>query len=318
MNPILYQEINFYMRSEGRKKVWGLFILLLSWRNVHAQKDSIYSDQIQVLVDNDAFVPGRMDRFYSSGIFLRWDHLLSNNFSLQTQFSQLIYTPDLKVNPYSFPQLYERPFAGAHLLETALYWKTDQWIFAPKISLGKIGPTSRVDRIHIWYHKNFGFDKPQGWETQVPDSFLANFSISASKSIWENDLIGLSLVNEADFGNWEKSMSISPMIRMGKISPWIHSQASGTRVGSIFGEEQFFLLRAKMTRRFYHASLDTEDSNFPFLFEFEPSPWIAELQGKIVLQYRHLGMEYGINYRTRENPEAEGQVFGRFGLSFIF
>jgi lipid A 3-O-deacylase len=310
--------LNFWIVPEGKKKILGLFILILIWGKAYSQDEKVYSDQLQVLVDNDAFVPGRMDRFYSSGIFLRWDHLLSKNFSVFTQFKQLIYTPDLKGNPNSYPQLFERPFAGVHLLESALLWKQNQWIFIPKFSLGKIGPTSRVDRIHIWYHRNFGFDPPQGWETQVPDSFLANLSLSASRSIWENDLIGLSVLKEAEFGNWEKSLSLTPMIRMGNISPWIHSQANGTRVGSILGEEQFFLFGAKLTRRFYHATLDTEGSRYPFLYEFEPSAWIAELQSKIILQFSHVGMEFGINYRTKENPTAEGQVFGRFGLSYVF
>ena len=71
--------------------------------------------QLVIRLDNDAFVSGRQDRYYSSGHYLTFYHYLGKGKSLSIGFGNQIFTSDLRKELE--PEEIDRPFAGVNYLK---------------------------------------------------------------------------------------------------------------------------------------------------------------------------------------------------------
>ncbi len=295
----------------------SLFLALKEGKGQQAESEmKPRKSQLIVHLDNDAFISGRQDRYYSSGHYLTYYQYQGNGKSLSIGFGNQIFTPDLRKELE--PEEIDRPFAGLNYLEFGFQKRKSGLVTGFTLLTGLIGPKSGVGQFHNWYHDTFGFPRAKGWEHQIEDAFLLNLDIKATKSIIRSGSFEFLVDGMAAIGNLEQSLSIKPSIRLGTFEDLEFSQITGSRVGTTKRQEQYFQLGVELRQVFFNRTIDGNliDPEIPPEFESENS--VAEVFGEFILNYNHFGMGYGIYYRTKENEAASNQVFGRITLSWLF
>ena len=65
------------------------------------------------------------------------------------------------------PPLDDRPYAGWLYGEASLIGDNGRRLHSLKLSLGVIGPAALGDEVQSTWHDIFGWDEPQGWDTQL-------------------------------------------------------------------------------------------------------------------------------------------------------
>ncbi|MFC3879005.1 lipid A-modifier LpxR family protein [Algoriphagus namhaensis] len=302
------------------RRLIGSFLLCLLYLGVLAQSNDeqvvVRKSQLIIRLDNDAFISGRKDRYYSAGHFLDYYQYLGDGKSYSLGFGNLILTPDLPAELP--PSEIDRPFAGLNYLKFGFQKRKQNWFYEASLLTGIIGPKSGVGQFHDWYHDLANFPRAMGWENQIEDSFIINLESTVIRSIWGNGNFEILGEANAALGNLEQSLSIKPSFRIGTFQPLAYSQINGSRVGTRSRQEQFFQFGAELKRVFFNRTIDGDLISPEIPPSFESKDYIGELFGEFILNYNHFGMGYGIYYRTKENESARDQVFARITLSWLF
>ena len=292
-----------------------LLLFLVGFSEVLALTDSLRKSQISVRLDNDAYIPGRMDRYYSNGIKLDFHHYLQKGKSFSVTLGKEMYTPDLRKDGIAAPIV--RPYAGMVFMESGLQWRKDRWFYEFSALGGIIGPQSGVGNLHVWYHDRAGFPKPDGWEDQLPNSILGNLYADAKVRLTGNSLADITLSGRAALGNWDQSLQIGPIFRLGKLLPLAVSQLNGSRVGASGRSlEQYFQLGFFGRQSFWNGSI--EGGNFKNESGFKATAQTWSCTADLVLNYRHLGFSYGLTFLSKETPSSENHIFGKITLHWLF
>lgn len=312
--PIFKIRFNFMRRLLGTFLFCTLFQGL--WAQSNETKAPVRKSQLIIWLDNDAFISGRKDRYYSAGHYVDYYHYLGSGSSVSLGFGNQIFTPDLPAE--LLPSEIDRPFAGLSYLKFGFQKRKERWFYENSLLTGLIGPKSGVDRFHDWYHDLTNFPRAIGWENQIEDSFIFNFESTVIRSVWRKE--NFELLGEGSFavGNLDRSLSIKPSFRIGTFQPLAYSQINGSRVGTTGRQEQFFQFGAELKRVFFNRTIDGDLIAPEIPPSFESEKTVAELFGEFILNYNHFGMGYGIYYRTKENEAAQNQVFARITLSWLF
>ena len=140
---------------------------------------------LALVVDNDLFARGSLDRDYSSGIEIsyltaptqppQWseraiDFLARERETLETRFhfglGHHIYTPeDISLE---IPAPNDRPYAGLLYGSVgAVLNQNDTRIDQLQLLFGVVGPASQADSIQIAYHRLINAEDPRGWDNQI-------------------------------------------------------------------------------------------------------------------------------------------------------
>lgn len=173
-----------------RKLVSGLALLLCASQ---AQADLA---GFQAHWDNDSWLRGGTDRWYTNGIRLSWTrqcaaedqgvttglraagHLLGltdadagnctrRNKSPRMAYTigQTMYTPNNITKPG--PQPLDRPWAGFLYAAASAIDYDDKFARATELKLGITGPASRAEWAQKWIHRTFDAPTPAGWSNQL-------------------------------------------------------------------------------------------------------------------------------------------------------
>lgn len=299
-------------------KAFYLFLYsfnLIFCLNAFGENDSIRHNQITVILDNDAYVPGRLDRYYSNGISIGFHHYLKEGKSISFRLGKEMYTPDLRKT--GFATEFDRPYAGMVFGEFAKQWRKKRWFLEGEGMLGILGPGSGVSQVHYWFHDKFGFPRPEGWETQLGNAALFNLSFSSIYQVAGNSTLDFNLYGNVAAGNWDQNISLGPILRFGKLLPFSVSQLTGSRVGvSGMGLEQYFQLGIVGIKSFWEGSVD--GGNFDVESAYDSKGIRTEIIGEVVLNYRNFGFSYGIIHRSKYTSTSDGQIIGRVRLSWLF
>ncbi len=293
-----------------------LLISTLLVANGSYAQDSVRKSQLIIQLDNDAFISGRQDRYYTAGHYAAFHYYINKGRSLSLAFANQIFTPDLRKELE--PEDIDRPFAGVNYFELGYQKRRQTWFFEASVLSGWIGPGSGVGQFHNWYHDSFNFPRAKGWENQIEDSFIANLNLRTIKSLFSSKNFEVLVEGKTEFGNLDQNLSIKPGFRIGTFQALENSQINGSRVGTSFRQEQYFHFGAELKRVFYNGRIDGNLISPKEVPVFESEEGYAEIFGELILNYNHFGMGYGIFYRTRENETADNQVFARITLSWLF
>lgn len=294
---------------------FAILLFLLGMKETLADPDSLRKSQITIRLENDAYIPGRMDRYYSNGIKLDFHHYLRTGKSFSFTLGKEMYTPDLREDKIGAP--IDRPFVGLVFFETGIQWRKNRWFYEISALGGLMGPQSGIDRLHIWYHELAGFPKPIGWEEQLPNSILVNFYAGAKVHLLGNSIADITLSGRAALGNWDQSLQVGPIFRLGKLLPLSVSQLNGSRVGSTGKSlEQYFQLGFFARQTFWNGSID--GGNFRQESGFQASSQSWSCTADLVLNYKNIGFSYGLSFQGRDTPSAENHIYGKIMLHWLF
>ncbi|MFD2572653.1 lipid A deacylase LpxR family protein [Spirosoma soli] len=134
--------------------------------------------------DND---PNAIDNLYGVGL------------------TQLMYTPSDITQENVIRQ--SRPYTGV-LYATHSLISSDpihKQRLTTELGLGVLGKAALGKEVQTWFHEKFGFDKPRGWQHQLPTDVVINYLIVYEKALVQPspnlEIIGLLSTNVGSLSN---------------------------------------------------------------------------------------------------------------------
>ncbi len=153
---------------------------------------------LYTLWENDGALirPGGPDRHYSNGGLIsfahqpRWADDIADALNLRYDataagylFGHQIFTPE-NLN-LAIPDPTDRPYAG--YVFGGVYWQRERndSLDHLQLDLGLVGPSAKGKQLQSSVHNTFAGDDPQGWDSQIEDTFTYQFTY---RKKWRIDL----------------------------------------------------------------------------------------------------------------------------------
>jgi hypothetical protein len=172
--------------------------------------------------------------------------------SLGLNYSQFAFTPsDLEKKEKIVGDL---PYAGVIAIDFVLYQWEDYFFHEYMLTLGMVGPSTKTASFQKAYHNVTGNKNPKGWDNQLEDDFLYNFSYAYGYKMFKHDFSygKMDITNNIrlDAGNFNTAAMASSMIRYGNNYP-----NNFNTVGRFIGanENKLLNLDSKTTKDFAWA-----------------------------------------------------------------
>lgn len=226
-----------------------LFLLLLHTHRIIAQPEAPIR-LLRIYEDNDYLnLAGKgTDRAYTNGLrlelfyekqkrsLLRLDDWLpkAGINSIDTYrwaLMQMMFTPMDLANP-NF-QAGDYPYSGVLFLTHSMvsYNKIKRYNFRTEMLGGIRGPAALAEQSQIVIHRLTGDQRPKGWQNQLDTKVLLNLSFTVEKQLANiNTLAEIITGASLSTGTLTNSVSVYPLIRLGKMVPYFNgflSQYSG-------------------------------------------------------------------------------------------
>lgn len=253
-----------------RTATWALlYLFITTW--VQAQDESGYHRMVRIYEDNDfmnIFGNGadkgysngtRLDLFYvkqhPSLFFIdRWMPKAGDS-SVNTfgwGIMQTIITPyDLHL---TIPDKNDYPYSGAlfalHTLQSSnpikKYNLQTEWM------IGVSGPPSLARQAQTFVHRLVNFERPRGWDHQLPAGLLLNLALSGEKLLaHHNHHIELIGGGQVFGGTALNGAGLHALLRIGKMQPYFNGYLSQ------YTQKQFyFVLRPSVDWMLTNAFLE--------------------------------------------------------------
>ena len=214
--------------------------IFFTFSNVSAQNGWAPKKMCRFYEDNDfinlrgkgtdeAYTNGtRLDIFYEKS---RNSHFVLNKLfpkagvnSVNTYgwgIMQLMYTPRT-INTVE-PDTHDFPYAGALFAIRSLHSANalKKYSFKTELQIGLTGPLSFAKEAQIAAHKLIKYQRPMGWDSQLPPNAIFNINFTAEKKLMQYkkwmEVIGGTQIAAGTFLN---SLSAHSLIRIGKMNPY--------------------------------------------------------------------------------------------------
>jgi hypothetical protein len=333
------------LRISQAARLVGLTALLLLAGALdlpRAQADDSRLLGIEIQLDNDqfAFTPGSQERWYTSGVFVRWA-LESDPTDLDARLSaawcanviacdagartarvwrigQAMYTPAYLGT--TAPQPYDWPYAAALsvTLSNLVYGERTRQTLG--LSLGVIGPAALGEPVQNMVHQIINNPPPLGWGLQVRAQpvFELNWSgmVATPISAGRIDLVSRALVQ---LGNPVTQAGVGAMVRAGALPQgpeWPGEMALSRRPQGLHvyaGAEVRGVAR--------NILIDGDTYGYDSLIQHRP--WVAEAIGGASWAFsKAWSVDYSLSVRSVEftaplepralNPQRIGMILLRW------
>ena len=229
-----------------------LFILLLST----FFSINLYAQSFSINIENDV-IDGKDDHYTNGTSFMYLSDKDTNNpkkydgkffeylsaiptFTKDTKYqsigitySQLAFTPaDLKRKDKVIGDL---PYAGVVTLDFSLFKWNEKLFHEYMVTIGMVGPSTRTEEFQTGFHHLTGNTKPEGWDNQLKDDFLYNFSYAFGYKTFQKKFnygkMDLTSNLRLDLGNYNRAAMIGSMLRYGNNYP-NNFNTTGRLIGS--------------------------------------------------------------------------------------
>lgn len=172
--------------------------------------------------------------------------------SLGLNYSQFAFTPsDLEKKEKIVGDL---PYAGVIAIDFVLYQWEEDFFHEYMLTLGMVGPSTKTASFQKAYHNTTGNKDPKGWDNQLEDDFLYNFSYAYGYKMFKHDFSygKMDITNNIrlDAGNFNRAAMASSMIRYGNNYP-NNFNTLGRFIGA--NENKLLNLDSKTTKDFAWA-----------------------------------------------------------------
>lgn len=170
-----------------RQILISLLFFVLAATGLRAQSD-YFHQEFAIANENDVYTFKNTDRYYSNGILTHFRFIPqkasflgirqgdSTKRIIDIELTQKFFTPvDLTLNDF---EDFDRPYAGWLYggLTIADFPKRNRRI-EYGLELGVVGRASGAEAFQTWYHRNFGFPRPRGWDFQIPNEVAVNLKV---------------------------------------------------------------------------------------------------------------------------------------------
>jgi lipid A 3-O-deacylase len=297
---------------------------------------SVYTKELTLITENDNYNFTKKDRYYSNGLFLRYQWLAKQLSSprLATKLhrieaGQMIYNP--RLNRRSLEQVLEqqdRPYAGwlyASYGQTNVF--NDERVLQFDGSVGVLGPAAKGKEVQTNYHSLIGLYKLYGWENQVQNEVGINASVRYYQPlIAATKTFSLHVTGKATLGNTFTNASAGVLLKLGKLEDEQYTAFWTGRLGQSKKEQRhqtefIFFLEPMLMAQAYNATIQgglfREDKGN---YTAELNPFIYIVKSGIILSTRRISFSayYHIKQREAKTMIDPYEVYGAFAFSLRF
>lgn len=203
-------------------------------------------------------------------------------------------------------------YAGALFLAHGLdsYDPEKKFSLQSELIMGVMGPWAFAKEAQTWFHSVLGYERPMGWENQLPNAPLLNYNFTYEKMIWQPgpavEIIGGASVFA---GSMLDGGAVHATLRAGHMNPYF-----GMRPGSGQHEKKFQVyafLRPTVEYTWYNALLEGglfswRNSRFEFNKSFKTAtlnPWMSRIDYGVTVAFHRFIVAYT---QKTQSPSLKG------------
>ncbi|MFD2873953.1 lipid A deacylase LpxR family protein [Mucilaginibacter ximonensis] len=214
----------------------NLYLTLLLVITVTCTFAQNHQNEFGIQSDNDSYLGQGSDRYYTDGLYLYFRHALDvkasdklKNKVLGFDLGQKIFNPQSGAVPSA--SYIDRPFAGYLYAGASMnYLYKNESNFKIGVQLGVIGPASGGQTAQTWVHNNFGFYAPNGWQYQIKNNAVVNFSGEYNRLIARDTALDLSFASYANLGTGFTGAGAGLLFRLGVFNQLFNSASTQSSV----------------------------------------------------------------------------------------
>lgn len=293
-----------------------------------------YSKEIQLISDNDLYVSTSRDRYYTNGLFFKYNYLSKKVTEkvekriFEWEIGQQMYTPNRPT--VERVELHDRPFA-AYLYGsfgvTRVYKKNR--LLKTTIQIGTIGPNAFGKEVQDLIHDIYGYKEATGWSYQVANAFGLNFNAEYIHFITKSNTNGfdLSWASKGKIGTIFTDISSGVVARFGfkPLANFTNSIAFGTHLNNektnyIRQIESFLFIKPMFRYAFYDATLEGSFLNDNSTVTKELIPFVFDVAIGIQCTANRFNFGYTFNYNTSKSEGLRytyGNKYGTISFSYL-
>lgn len=317
-------------------KTTAFLILVFFVCSATSAKAQSFKNEVNLTIENDAFLFSAIDRYYSSGIFaslkkpVRQRTWLANKLypkdsvareHFYFQLAHLFFTP---YNPrWKDPGLFDRPYAGWIYLQSGWQGTGEASSLQLSADLGMVGPATKIEPLQYWWHDIFGFRKPKGWQYQINNTPSVHASLYFIRRLAHHENAEIYWETSNKLGTILTQTVQGLSMRIGELKPFKESVWGGNRIGNQRRnrhrmDELFFFLKEKVRYRLYDATVEGNFIGRPSVETETLQPWLFHHQLGLCLAFSRFDMVFAHNVTSQETPKATFHQYITFDFFFRF
>lgn len=297
-----------------------------------AQKQkSNYRQQILLVTENDSYTFKIIDRYYTSGIAVRFSKALKETEKkkkiINAEIGQAIYTAyDTRKNYYD--QSLDRPYTGFLYAKGGLsYLYINENVFRWNIVAGVSGEAAKGREMQRFIHQILGFKPAYGWEAQLRSDFGFNVQASYHHQLIKKEgqkFFDAFFVSDAMVGTTFTKASAGLLFRIGALEPSYKSAwwdaVINTGEQDFQDHELFFYFEPTITAQAHNATIEGgvfSDQEGRFTSTIQPV--IYQHKFGVMYARKRWTAQLGYTYRTKEATTMIGkEVYGTIAVGYRF
>ncbi|WP_443938301.1 lipid A deacylase LpxR family protein [Pedobacter sp. MW01-1-1] len=296
-------------------------------------KSQNFTNEVGFKTENDAYLSGTNDRYYTNGLFLYYRHALNTENSsskiekktYEISVGQKMYTPYWGFVPDFADQ--DRPFAG-YLYAGGAYsvFFKNEGILKTSIELGTVGPNALAEDAQEFLHETIGFYHPEGWEYQIQNEAALNLSASYNKLVLRsrNHIFDFSASAYVNLGTTFSGLGIAPLFRLGELNQLFNSAMHHAVIGQsktkAYRKEEFYVYyKPQLNYVAYDATVQGSmfHNNSPLTFDIKP--WVVQQQFGVNYSSKRFTADFSAIFVSQEiESTAKPQYYGSLSLYYRF
>ena len=285
--------------------------------------------------DNDLYASKSKDRYYTSGVFLKYRYLSKNENPklekriLEWQIGHKMYTPSNATVPNKL--FHDRPFAGYLYGSFAIdqVYKNKQ-ILNTTLQIGVLGPNAFGKELQNFIHDIYGFKKAVGWKHQIKNAFAINFNASYSKELAKDkrNYFDISWINAGKIGTVFTNLSSGFYTRMGfkPLQSIVNSIAFNTNLNNDNTSferkrEAFVYVKTTFNYTLYDATLQGSflNTGSEVTKELKPFHFGVEIGLQFTMNRFYIGYAYLYHgEKSKGLKYTGGNYYGSISLNYLF
>ena len=284
--------------------------------------------------DNDAYLFGGQDRYYTNGLFINFRHAMDQQkFSdklekktFEISAGQMMFNPRSGFAPNPLTQ--DRPFAGYLFAEGVMNWfyKNEQ-AWKVGIQAGTTGPSSLGQKGQELLHSIVGFYDPEGWEYQIKDELAVNLTAQYTRLLQRaaNQRTDFSFEGYARAGTTFSGAGAGLLFRAGKINQLFNTAyhhaviENNSSTKKLVDKEVFFYAKPQINVVAYDATIQGSMFNDDSPITFDAKPVVFAQQLGFNYSSNRFTADFGLLFKTKEvKSAAKAHQYGTISLFYRF
>lgn len=211
----------------------------------------------------------------------------------------------------------DRPFAGTIYLglNRVSCNPIKQWRLTSRIDVGAIGPVAGGYETQKFIHEQTNNAAPHGWQFQIENDLLLNYSLKLEKGITNKNIVDLIGYGAVNAGTIYSNASVGLKIRAGRMNHYFKAPGYSDRF-------QFWIYSAGECKVIaYDATLQGGLFNNSSVYTIAPNKIeraVFSMNAGVVLAYHKFRVEYFNTFLTREFETGKKHAWGHLGFQILF